>query len=52
MADGFSGLYEGISAILGRFFGLSFLGTSVGMLLVAFGVVGMVFAFLIRRFYK
>lgn len=52
MADGFSGLFEGVAAIAERFFTMSFLGTNVGMLLVAFGIVGMVFSFLIRRFYK
>lgn len=52
MADGFTGLFNGIGSVLGSFFSMQLLGTTVGTLIVAFGVVGMVFAFLIRRFYK
>lgn len=50
MADGFTGLFEGLSQILSSFFQMAILGTNMGLLLIAFGVVSMILAFLVRRF--
>lgn len=50
MAEGFTGLFTGISSIFGSFFDMQFLGTNMGLLLVAFGVMGMILSFLVRRF--
>lgn len=50
MQEGFIALFQGISNIFGSFFDMAFLGTNLGLLLVAFAVVSMVMTFLIRRY--